>query len=81
MMKKKEVAILGGTGFVGVELFRLLQNHQYFNVTFISSESKKGKPIINQHMWSEKIKYRSINSTMLKNVPSILPHQNLNKKS
>lgn len=60
MMKKKEVAILGGTGFVGVELFRLLQNHQYFNVTFISSESKKGKPIINQHMWSEKIKYRSI---------------------
>ncbi|CQD28703.1 hypothetical protein SCAPIOD30154 [Staphylococcus capitis] len=28
-----------------------------------------------------KIKYRSINSTMLKNVPSILPHPKLNKKS
>lgn len=27
MIKQREVAILGGTGFVGMELFRLLQNH------------------------------------------------------
>ncbi|HDC9086303.1 TPA: N-acetyl-gamma-glutamyl-phosphate reductase, partial [Staphylococcus aureus] len=49
MIKQREVAILGGTGFVGMELFRLLQNHPFFRVTFISSESMSGKSIINQH--------------------------------
>ncbi|MBU5910079.1 hypothetical protein JVW25_25695, partial [Vibrio cholerae O1] len=55
-------AILGGTGFVGMELFRLLQNHPFFRVTFISSESMSGKSIINQHTLDRKMKYQSIDS-------------------
>ncbi|GBV56194.1 N-acetyl-gamma-glutamyl-phosphate reductase [Staphylococcus aureus] len=62
MIKQREVAILGGTGFVGMELFRLLQNHPFFRVTFISSESMSGKSIINQHTLDRKMKYQSIDS-------------------
>jgi len=38
----KRVAILGGSGFTGAELYRLLSKHPIFNVDFISSESKAG---------------------------------------
>ncbi|MFD0587429.1 N-acetyl-gamma-glutamyl-phosphate reductase [Paenibacillus sp. GCM10027627] len=39
---KRRVAILGGSGFTGAELYRLLGRHPHFEVAFVSSESKAG---------------------------------------
>lgn len=41
-------AILGGSGFVGGELYRLLSTHPQIDVQFVSSESKKGLPVERQ---------------------------------
>ncbi|GGA43743.1 N-acetyl-gamma-glutamyl-phosphate reductase 1 [Kroppenstedtia guangzhouensis] len=41
----KRAAILGGTGFTGSELYRLLGGHPYIEVEYISSESKAGTPV------------------------------------
>lgn len=41
----KKAAILGGSGFTGAELYRLLRRHPGFEVTFISSESNAGLPV------------------------------------
>ncbi|MWC29620.1 N-acetyl-gamma-glutamyl-phosphate reductase [Paenibacillus sp. MMS18-CY102] len=41
----KRVAILGGSGFTGAELYRLLRKHPGFDVAFISSESNAGLPV------------------------------------
>lgn len=41
----KNVAILGGNGFAGSEVYRILMRHPNFNVTFISSESMAGKQV------------------------------------
>jgi len=43
-MKKLNVGILGGTGMVGQQYLRLLENHPWFNVTwFAASERSAGK--------------------------------------
>ncbi|AJS59488.1 N-acetyl-gamma-glutamyl-phosphate reductase [Paenibacillus sp. IHBB 10380] len=41
----KRVAILGGTGFTGAEIYRLLSKHPFLKVEFVSSESKAGSPV------------------------------------
>lgn len=43
--KVKRAAILGGSGFTGAELYRLLGKHPYIEVEYISSESKAGSPV------------------------------------
>lgn len=40
-----KVGILGGSGYAGAELYRLLLNHPNFNVVFVSSEKYAGKPV------------------------------------
>ncbi|MBH5317596.1 N-acetyl-gamma-glutamyl-phosphate reductase [Paenibacillus sp. GSMTC-2017] len=42
---QRRVAILGGSGFTGAELYRLLGKHPGFKVDFVSSESKAGYPV------------------------------------
>lgn len=42
-MKKYNVAILGGTGFVGAELYRILSLHPSFDVRLVSSEKFAGQ--------------------------------------
>jgi len=44
-MKKINVGILGGTGYVGIELVRLLCRHENVNITKIVSQSFAGKTI------------------------------------
>ncbi|MGE7185730.1 N-acetyl-gamma-glutamyl-phosphate reductase [Peribacillus sp. NPDC006672] len=44
-MEKLKVAIIGGNGFTGMELYRILEKHPVFEVTFISSESKSGESV------------------------------------
>lgn len=44
-MKKLEVGIIGATGYVGVELLRLLLNHPYVNIVSLGSSSQNGSEI------------------------------------
>lgn len=41
----KKVAILGGNGFAGNEVYRILSKHPKFEVDFMSSESMAGKAV------------------------------------
>jgi len=45
MQTKINVGVIGGTGYVGIELIRLLQAHPYVVITYISSETYAGQPI------------------------------------
>lgn len=44
-MSKIKVAIEGGAGYTAGELLRILLNHPYAEVKYISSESHKGQPV------------------------------------
>lgn len=49
MDKKASVGIIGGAGYTGGELIRLLLNHPYTQLRFIHSRSNAGKPIASVH--------------------------------
>lgn len=40
-----KVAIIGGSGYTGGELLRLLEQHPYVKITAVTSERSKGKPV------------------------------------
>jgi len=48
-MKKIKVGIVGGAGYTGGELIRLLIHHPYVAVSFILSRSNAGKPVSSVH--------------------------------
>jgi N-acetyl-gamma-glutamyl-phosphate reductase len=48
-MTVKKVAILGATGYTGMELVRLLHRHPEVEVSFLSSESSAGQPLDRVH--------------------------------
>src|ERR1043165_7754433 len=43
------VGIIGGAGYTGGELIRLLIHHPYVSVSFINSRSNAGKPVHSVH--------------------------------
>ena len=43
MKNKINVAVLGSTGFVGMELVKILSRHENVNINFLGSESNKGE--------------------------------------
>ncbi len=49
MMKKINVGIIGGAGYTGGELIRLLINHPDTDIRFIHSKSNAGKPVYKVH--------------------------------
>ncbi|AXY76263.1 N-acetyl-gamma-glutamyl-phosphate reductase [Paraflavitalea soli] len=49
MSKNIKVGIVGGAGYTGGELIRLLVNHPYVAVSFIHSRSNAGKPVYAVH--------------------------------
>jgi N-acetyl-gamma-glutamyl-phosphate reductase len=49
MSKQVKVGIVGGAGYTGGELIRLLVNHPYVAVSFIHSRSNAGKPVYSVH--------------------------------
>ncbi len=49
MSKTIKVGIVGGAGYTGGELIRLLVNHPYVAVSFIHSRSNAGKPVYSVH--------------------------------
>jgi N-acetyl-gamma-glutamyl-phosphate reductase len=48
-MKKINVGIIGGAGYTGGELIRLLINHPGVSVSYIHSRSNAGKPVASLH--------------------------------
>ncbi len=48
-MKKINVGIVGGAGYTGGELIRLLIHHPYAAISFIHSRSNAGKPVSSVH--------------------------------
>lgn len=48
-MKKINVGIIGGAGYTGGELIRLLINHPGVSVSYIHSRSNAGKPVASVH--------------------------------
>ena len=49
MQKKVRVGIMGGAGYTGGELIRLLVNHPYIEISFVQSSSNGGKPVSDVH--------------------------------
>lgn len=47
--KKIQVGIVGGAGYTGGELIRLLINHPFVNIHFIHSKSNAGNPVHKVH--------------------------------
>jgi N-acetyl-gamma-glutamyl-phosphate reductase len=48
-MEKLKVGIVGGAGYTGGELIRLLINHPQANISFIHSKSNSGNPVTHVH--------------------------------
>lgn len=49
MVNKIKVGIVGGAGYTGGELLRLLINHPHVNISFILSNSNAGNPVTKIH--------------------------------
>jgi N-acetyl-gamma-glutamyl-phosphate reductase len=49
MSKKVKVGIIGGAGYTGGELLRLLINHPYADIAFVNSKSNTGNPVYQVH--------------------------------
>ena len=48
-MEKINIGIIGGAGYTGGELLRILINHPFVNVAFVHSNSQAGKPVWSTH--------------------------------
>ncbi|HRE50969.1 MAG TPA: N-acetyl-gamma-glutamyl-phosphate reductase [Flavitalea sp.] len=48
-MKKYKIGIIGGAGYTGGELLRILINHPAVDISFIHSNSNKGNPVYKAH--------------------------------
>lgn len=48
-MKKIKVGVVGGAGYTGGELIRLLINHPYAEISFVNSKSNAGKHLSDIH--------------------------------
>ncbi len=44
-MSKINIAIIGGTGYTGVELIRLLSQHPHANICYLTSRSERGRAV------------------------------------
>ena len=48
-MKKIKVGVVGGAGYTGGELLRILVNHPNAEITFVHSNSNAGNPLYKVH--------------------------------
>ncbi|WP_337043227.1 N-acetyl-gamma-glutamyl-phosphate reductase [Emticicia sp. 17c] len=46
---KINIGIIGGAGYTGGELLRILLNHPQANISFVNSKSQAGKPVYHTH--------------------------------
>ena len=47
MKNKLKVAVLGSTGYVGMELVKILSNHTHIDINFLGSETIHGSYLNN----------------------------------
>ena len=57
---KYKIALLGGRGFVGQEIIKIIDNHKYFDLSLVYSSSKAGEKIQSYSKNSE-LKYSNLN--------------------
>ena len=70
-MPKLNVLIAGSTGYIGVQLIKLLVNHKYINIKYLCGNSSVGKKIFNFDISLSKKKLPKIirfNKKLLKDV-------------
>ena len=85
MVHKINVAILGSTGYVGMELVKILSEHENVNITFLGSETTRNKYLTNiksnkEYTQLPKLKNNKLfNPLMAEYVFLALPHAISNK--
>ena len=73
-MRKLNVLIAGSTGYIGVQLVKLLSNHQNINIKYLCGNSSVGKNIFffDKTLKNKKLpKIVKFNKAYLKNVDII----------
>jgi N-acetyl-gamma-glutamyl-phosphate reductase len=68
-MRKKQVAVIGATGFTGSELLRILIHHPGVDIVLITSESRSGEAFSDVHPF-----FKNILDTKLKSIDDIKNH-------
>ena len=63
-MEVKKVGLLGGRGYVGQEIFKVLSKHELLNIATVFSSSKSGQQV-NQDM-SKSLVYQDLNIDKIK---------------
>ena len=48
-MNSIKVGIIGGAGYTGGELLRILIHHRFAELVFVNSQSQAGKPVASTH--------------------------------
>jgi N-acetyl-gamma-glutamyl-phosphate reductase len=48
-MNSIKIGIIGGAGYTGGELLRILINHPFVDIVFVNSQSQAGKPVYSTH--------------------------------
>ncbi|HLO44632.1 MAG TPA: N-acetyl-gamma-glutamyl-phosphate reductase [Leadbetterella sp.] len=48
-MNSIKIGIIGGAGYTGGELLRILINHPFADIVFVNSQSQAGKPVYSTH--------------------------------
>ena len=57
---KYNIALLGGRGFVGQEIIKIIDNHKYFDLSLVYSSSKAGQKI-DSYNKNPELKYSNLN--------------------
>lgn len=73
-MHSIKVGIIGGAGYTGGELLRILINHPYAELVFVNSQSQAGKPVYSTHtdllgdtelLFTDKLPFESVDIIFL----------------
>jgi N-acetyl-gamma-glutamyl-phosphate reductase len=71
---KINIGIIGGAGYTGGELLRILLNHPQVNINFVNSKSQAGKPVYSTHgdllgetdlLFSDALPFESVDAIFL----------------
>ena len=60
---KYKIALLGGRGFVGQEIIKIIDKHNFFDLSVVYSSSKAGDKINSYHKNPE-LKYSELNENL-----------------
>ncbi|MBP8156208.1 MAG: N-acetyl-gamma-glutamyl-phosphate reductase, partial [Leadbetterella sp.] len=73
-MNSIKIGIIGGAGYTGGELLRILINHPSAELVFVNSQSQAGKPVYSTHtdllgdtelLFTDKLPFESVDVIFL----------------